>query len=119
MWAGDGEALEKIPQSLAYDLKYSSSSEDDKAIASPEKRPAPSSPELHMIPGMDLEVDISEIFPTASEDSGKQESNTCRSVPDGKPVNFGAVLPGSVYRSSFPALENLPFLGTLGLKTVL
>jgi protein tyrosine/serine phosphatase len=36
-----------------------------------------------------------------------------------KPLNFGAVLPGSVYRSSFPAPENLPFLGTLGLKTIL
>jgi tyrosine-protein phosphatase SIW14 len=38
---------------------------------------------------------------------------------DGRPLNFGAVLPGTIYRSSFPMPENLPFLETLGLKTVL
>jgi tyrosine-protein phosphatase SIW14 len=143
LWAGDGEALEKTPQSMASDLKYSSSSDDDKEMASPEKRPAPGSPKLHMIPGMDLGVDISGMFPATSEDLGKQsmattvltdrehgltrftvstclqESNTCKSMLDGKPLNFGAVLPGSIYRSSFPAPENLPFLGTLGLKTIL
>jgi tyrosine-protein phosphatase SIW14 len=38
---------------------------------------------------------------------------------DGRPLNFGIVLPGTIYRSSFPKPDNLPFLGTLGLKTVL
>jgi hypothetical protein len=43
----------------------------------------------------------------------------CKPTLDGRPINFGTVLAGAVYRSSFPMPENVPFLGTLGLKTVL
>jgi tyrosine-protein phosphatase SIW14 len=35
------------------------------------------------------------------------------------PDNFGAVIPGSVYRSSFPLPENFSFLRSLKLKTIL
>ncbi|KAF2467090.1 uncharacterized protein BDR25DRAFT_317308 [Lindgomyces ingoldianus] len=35
------------------------------------------------------------------------------------PANFGAVVPGSIFRSSYPQPENLEFLKTLKLKTVL
>jgi tyrosine-protein phosphatase SIW14 len=35
------------------------------------------------------------------------------------PDNFGAVIPGSVYRSSFPLPENFSFLKSLKLKTIL
>ncbi|OCL03342.1 hypothetical protein AOQ84DRAFT_227528 [Glonium stellatum] len=35
------------------------------------------------------------------------------------PINFGAVVPGSVYRSSFPLPENFGFLKSLELKTIL
>ncbi|KAJ9655972.1 tyrosine-protein phosphatase siw14 [Coniosporium apollinis] len=35
------------------------------------------------------------------------------------PPNFGAVVAGKIYRSSFPHPENLDFLGTLKLKTIL
>jgi hypothetical protein len=35
------------------------------------------------------------------------------------PTNFGAVIPGSVYRSSFPLPENFSFLRSLKLKTIL
>jgi hypothetical protein len=76
LWAGDGEAVEKTPQSMASDLKYSSSSDDDKEMASPEKRRAPGSPELHMIPGMDLGVDIPGMFPATSEDLEMQSMAT-------------------------------------------
>lgn len=36
---------------------------------------------------------------------------------DGRPLNFGEVLPG-IYRSSFPKAEDYPFYKRLGLKTV-
>jgi len=35
------------------------------------------------------------------------------------PANFGAVVPGSIYRSSFPSAENFGFLESLKLKTIL
>jgi Tyrosine phosphatase family len=35
------------------------------------------------------------------------------------PSNFGAVIPGKVYRSSMPEPENFAFLSSLKLKTVL
>lgn len=35
------------------------------------------------------------------------------------PVNFGAVVPSKVYRSSFPQVENIAFLKSLKLKTIL
>ncbi|KAF2740858.1 hypothetical protein EJ04DRAFT_530984 [Polyplosphaeria fusca] len=35
------------------------------------------------------------------------------------PANFGAVVPNSVYRSSYPAAENYEFLKSLKLKTIL
>jgi tyrosine-protein phosphatase SIW14 len=36
----------------------------------------------------------------------------------GKPLNFGVVLPGTVYRSSFPRQEDFKFFQGLGLKTI-
>ncbi|PSN63922.1 protein-tyrosine phosphatase, partial [Corynespora cassiicola Philippines] len=35
------------------------------------------------------------------------------------PANFGAVVPRSVYRSSYPQPENFGFMKSLGLKTIL
>ena len=148
LWAGDGDAdgLEKIPQGLAYDPRYgsNSSSDDGKELSLSETRTPLGSFELRMIPVIDLGIDLSGMFPTTPEDMGKQgmfdhyyisirargltwvivasclqEASTCKSTINGRPINFGAVLPGSIYRSSFPAPENLSFLGTLGLKTVL
>lgn len=41
-----------------------------------------------------------------------------KSKVDGRPLNFGTVLSGAIYRSSFPQIEDFQFLGTLGLKTI-
>lgn len=38
---------------------------------------------------------------------------------DSRPINFGVVLPGTIYRSSYPTEEDHAFLATLGLKTIL
>lgn len=35
------------------------------------------------------------------------------------PDNFGTVVPGAVYRSSYPKAENYLYLKNLGLKTIL
>lgn len=35
------------------------------------------------------------------------------------PINFGAVIPSAVYRSSFPLPENFSFIKSLKLKTIL
>lgn len=42
-----------------------------------------------------------------------------RLTPLTPPSNFGAVIPGEIYRSSFPLPENFSFLKTLKLKTIL
>jgi tyrosine-protein phosphatase SIW14 len=35
------------------------------------------------------------------------------------PANYGAVLPGAVYRSSYPEPKNYEFLQSLKLKTIM
>ena len=47
-----------------------------------------------------------------------QEASTKRKM-EGRPLNFGTVLPNNIYRSSFPLVADIPYLETLGLKTVL
>ncbi len=38
---------------------------------------------------------------------------------DGRPLNFGVVIPGKIYRSSWPMVEDFQYLESLRLKTVL
>ena len=38
---------------------------------------------------------------------------------EGCPPSWGEVIPGSLYRSSFPQPQNVPFLANKGLKTIL
>lgn len=112
--------------SMAYDSRYGSSGSDESSDASlDETRAALGSLDPGVIPG-GHGIDLNEIFPTNKATMGSQVANysqaarsVCKSTLDGRPINFGAVLPGAVYRSSFPMPENLPFLGTLGLKTIL
>jgi len=42
-----------------------------------------------------------------------------RLTPLAPPRNFGAVIPGQIYRGSFPIPENFSFLKSLKLKTIL
>jgi hypothetical protein len=39
-------------------------------------------------------------------------------VAAGRPKNFGIVVPDTIYRSSFPLVDNYDFIQGLGLKTV-
>jgi tyrosine-protein phosphatase SIW14 len=144
LWADDGERVQPVPPGLAYEPRHdSSSSDDDKEMPLAVPRPALGSLDVRVLSVVDLGIDLSGIFPTSPEDMGKlgmmpaffiragglihaivatclQEATIVRKVKvDERPINFGAVLPGAIYRSSFPRPENLPFLGTLGLKTVL
>ena len=144
IWAGDGEHMETaMHPSLAYDSRYGSSGSDESSDASlDETRAALGNLDRGVIPG-GRGIDLNEIFPTNKATMGSQgmlstyyiqfagltqmivanysqaARSVCKSTLDGRPINFGAVLPGAVYRSSFPMPENLPFLGTLGLKTIL
>jgi len=38
---------------------------------------------------------------------------------DGRPINFGVVVPGKIYRSSWPMIEDFQYLETLQLQTVM
>ncbi|RMZ66040.1 tyrosine phosphatase family [Pyrenophora seminiperda CCB06] len=61
---------------------------------------------------------------TAESQGTLTPASSVRSAPDRlpslvTPFNFGAVLPGCVYRSSYPKEENYRFLKELGIKTIL
>lgn len=60
-----------------------------------------------------------ETFQCAAMDgsTGHLEQHYVDAQTEGKPINFGTVIPG-VYRSSYPQTEDYPFLQKLGLKTV-
>ncbi|KAF1940856.1 tyrosine-protein phosphatase-like protein SIW14 [Clathrospora elynae] len=54
------------------------------------------------------------VTPAASIRSGPER--LCSLIP---PANYGAVLPGSIYRSSYPEEKNYGFLKDLKIKTIL
>lgn len=63
-------------------------------------------------------------MPSTVEEMGKEVIKSLQAAKeqtkiDGRPLNFGVVLPGAIYRSSFPMAGDYQFLGSLGLKTVL
>jgi hypothetical protein len=145
LWAGDGERLgTTLLPGNAYEPRYGSSSSDDSSDMSSEgMRPTLSSLDLGMMAVADIGIDLNGMLDANGEDMSRQGMSSlcfiqvkglthttaanslhaagtvCNPTLDGRPINFGAVLPGAVYRSSFPMPENVPFLGTLGLKTVL
>lgn len=107
--------------------------------------PSTTSTEGPIIPLVDFGKDLCGMFPTTVEDIDDHGTllMQCRSsfaavhllIPapvvkslqavkkdkfrgEGRPINFGIVLPGAVYRSSFPMTEDFHFLGRLGLRTV-
>lgn len=63
------------------------------------------------------EVDSSTDYSTVAK-ALQAAKDAEKSRGEGRPINFGIVLPGAIYRSSFPMAEDFHFLGTLGLKTV-
>ncbi|CZT10661.1 related to SIW14 Protein involved in actin filament organization [Rhynchosporium agropyri] len=67
-----------------------------------------------------------DIFPSTAEDvrlhiteSIQAARVSTKAKEDGRPINFGVVLPGKIYRSSWPTAEDFPYLSSLRLKTVL
>ncbi|PHH51321.1 putative tyrosine-protein phosphatase [Ceratocystis fimbriata CBS 114723] len=56
---------------------------------------------------------ISDLSSSTTKIHGQPGNAPCKA-----PANFGIVAPG-IYRSDFPKTENLSFLGTLGLKTII
>jgi tyrosine-protein phosphatase SIW14 len=98
---------------------------------------------LLTMPVVNLGKELSDLFPRTAEDMGKHgksfvgnddqiTANMCAVIKSleaantvstnekflDRPLNFGVVLPGSVYRSSFPQEEDFSFLQGLGLKTI-
>ncbi|KAH7407686.1 tyrosine phosphatase family-domain-containing protein [Cadophora sp. MPI-SDFR-AT-0126] len=67
-----------------------------------------------------------EMFPITSEDINPHVTESLQAAKvstkakeDGRPVNFGVVVPGKIYRSSWPMVEDFQYLQSLKLKTVL
>jgi len=100
-----------------------SSDESDKERPQRECK-APRNIETEIIPMVDLGKEVRDLFPKTAGDLSKQvkkslqAANSSKAKVDGQPLNFGVVLPGTIYRSSFPQIEDFQYLGTLGLKTI-
>jgi len=67
-----------------------------------------------------------DIFPITSEDinlhiteSLQAAKVSTKAKEDGRPINFGVVVPGKIYRSSWPMIEDFQYLETLQLQTVI
>ncbi|KAH7356717.1 tyrosine phosphatase family-domain-containing protein [Rhexocercosporidium sp. MPI-PUGE-AT-0058] len=65
-------------------------------------------------------------FPPSSEEFGLHITDnlqaakvTTKAKEDGRPVNFGVVVPSKIFRSSWPMVEDFQYLETLRLKTVI
>jgi len=91
-----------------------------------------------MIQMVDTGRDLRGLFPTTFDGMGKQGMipallATCgvltvytvakvlqaaKNPVEGRPANFGVIIPGAIYRSSFPTAEDHTFLESLSLKTV-
>ncbi|KAK0107165.1 hypothetical protein ONS95_003871 [Cadophora gregata] len=67
-----------------------------------------------------------DIFPINSEDidlhiteSLQAAKVSTKAKEDGRPLNFGVVVTGKIYRSSWPMVEDFQYLQSLNLKTVI
>lgn len=58
------------------------------------------------------------MYDSLTSQLGLESAEDMKVKVDGRPVNFGTVIPG-VYRSGYPQTEDYEYLKTLGLKTVL
>lgn len=119
--SGDERAdREKTPRKRSRSLSYSGNGYED-----------------GMIERVDLGRDVKGLFATTFEEIGKQGTlylfilkgstdgytvakslQAAKNKTEGRPLNFGTIIPSAIYRSSFPAVEDHPFLGSLGLKSV-
>jgi len=111
---------------MGYESRYSSGDEKERDRSQREAVTSSTTVEVLRMPVVDLGKKLCPIFPTTSEDVGKQvvkclqaANASTKAKINSRPVNFGVVLPGTIYRSSYPTEEDYAFLATLGLKTVL
>lgn len=115
-----------IAGQLGYESRYPPC--DEKEREKPQREVVTSSRSIQVLrmPVVDLGKVLCPIFPTTSEGIAKQvikslqaANASTKAKTDSRPVNFGVVLPGSLYRSSYPTNEDYGYLDTLGLKTIL
>ncbi|KAI9643359.1 tyrosine-protein phosphatase siw14 [Ciborinia camelliae] len=76
-------------------------------------------------PAVDVGRDLGTLIPSNTEAIATQVTKSldaakalAKEKQDGRPLNFGVVLPNAVYRSSFPEQEDFEYLKTLGLKCI-
>ncbi|KAG0651994.1 tyrosine-phosphatase [Hyphodiscus hymeniophilus] len=97
--------------------------EQEKSQKQQKRTPPSNSFEAPIIPMVDFGTDLRGIFPSALEDMNDHVDKVIlaskKGRGEGRPIEFGIVILDSVYRSSFPMVEDFQFLETLGLKTVI
>jgi len=125
----DHGAIESTSQTIQESRNASPHSEKDAGRSTQGSRSGSVSIDIGLLsmPAVNLGKELSNIFPRTAEAMGKHVTKSLEAANNastkektpGKPVNFGVVLPGSVYRSSFPHEEDFKYLQSLGLKTIL
>ncbi|KAM3074741.1 tyrosine-protein phosphatase siw14 [Clarireedia jacksonii] len=81
--------------------------------------------ETSPIPSIDAGRDLDGMLPSSSEaietqvaKSLKAAKTLAKAKQEGRPLNFGVIIPNMIYRSSFPQTEDFEYLGSLGLKSI-
>ncbi|KAB8288860.1 hypothetical protein EYC80_010763 [Monilinia laxa] len=76
-------------------------------------------------PVVDVGRDLGTLFPSSTEAMAKQENKSldaakalAKDNQEGRPLNFGVIVPNAIYRSSFPQEEDFGYLTSLGLKSI-
>ncbi|QSZ31597.1 hypothetical protein DSL72_001164 [Monilinia vaccinii-corymbosi] len=76
-------------------------------------------------PVVDVGRDLSTLFPSTTEAIATQVTTSldaakasAQEKQEGRPLNFGVVVPNAIYRSSFPQPEDFEYLASLGLKCI-
>ncbi|RAL64533.1 hypothetical protein DID88_002007 [Monilinia fructigena] len=76
-------------------------------------------------PVVDVGRDLGTLFPSSTEAIAKQVNKSldaakalAKDNQEGRPLNFGVIVPNAIYRSSFPQEEDFGYLTSLGLKSI-
>ncbi|PQE26152.1 tyrosine phosphatase protein [Rutstroemia sp. NJR-2017a BBW] len=133
VFAGEQEAMELgnggTPM-VAYDSRNSSIMDEKDREKDKQQRDVRCSShdtalETSSIASIDAGRDISGMVPSSSEaienqlaKSLKAAKTLAKAKQEGRPLNFGVILPNTIYRSSFPQTEDFEYLGSLGLKSI-
>ncbi|ESZ97077.1 hypothetical protein SBOR_2507 [Sclerotinia borealis F-4128] len=133
IFVGEQEAMELGNAGIGmvpHDNKYGTTQDEKSKEKDKQHREGRSSShQSHLqalgVPVVEFGRDLSPLFPSTSEAIATQVTKSlaaanalAKEKQEGRPLNFGVILPHAIYRSSFPQQEDFEYLKSLGLKSI-